>query len=245
MQTVDNTKENKNILIIEDDKDIASLIKLHLSDTYTHVESIHDGLKGFNAAQTNTWDIILLDIRLPSMNGLDICKELRANNIRTPILMLTSKSSDMDQVLGLELGADDYITKPFSLMNLSARVKATLRRQNLSNSNSKEATEKEIYQHGQIELNIKKRKASIQSQLIKLTAKEFDLLLHFVKSPGTVFSRNDLLSQVWKYNTHQGYEHTVNSHINRLRNKLSEHLDGKECIVTVWGVGYKLNEGLQ
>lgn len=236
--------KDKKILIIEDDQDIAQLLAMHFSDIYQHISTQGNGLLGFQQASQQPWDLIILDIRLPEMDGLEICKQLRSEKNYTPILMLTSKSSELDQVLGFELGADDYVCKPFRLLELSARVKALLRRDALKdNEVKKEQAPEEIIKHGQLILDLKKRTVFIGEQKVDLTSREFNLLAHFAKSPGRVYSRMELLDSVWGI-SHQGYEHTVNSHINRLRSKLSLVLDGKHCIETVWGVGYKLSEQL-
>jgi len=236
--------KDKRLLIIEDDQDIAQLLRMHFSDIYEHVVAVDNGREGFNQAKSgNAWDLILLDIRLPDMDGLEICKQLRSENIQTPILMLTSKSSELDHVLGFELGADDYVTKPFRLMELTARVKALLRRHQLAPAKEISESSDDYIKHGQLALDLSKRKVLINQKKIDLTSREFNLLAHFAKSPGRVYSRMELLDSVWGI-SHQGYEHTVNSHINRLRSKLSSVLDGKHCIETVWGVGYKLNEEL-
>jgi DNA-binding response OmpR family regulator len=232
---------DKRILIIEDDQDIAQLLLLHLSDIYRTVKAVHNGRAGFEEGLKHSWDIILLDIRLPDMDGLEICKQLRTHNILTPILMLTSKSSELDQVLGFEIGADDYVTKPFRLLELSARIKALLRRNSINKLIDDSENQQHIIRCGKLELDIEKRKATISGEIIELTVREFKLLIHFAKSPGRVYSRMELLDSVWGI-SHQGYEHTVNSHINRLRNKMSAVLKGKHCIETVWGIGYKLSE---
>lgn len=234
---------DKRILIIEDDQDIAQLLLLHLSDIYRTVQVIHNGKVGFEAGLNQAWDVILLDLRLPDMDGLEICKQLRSHHILTPILMLTSKSTELDQVLGFEIGADDYVTKPFRLLELSARIKALLRRNTINEKNSAPEIEQHRIRYGKLDLDIDKRKVTIAGIKIELTSREFELLFHFAKSPGRVYSRMELLDSVWGV-SHQGYEHTVNSHINRLRNKLSSVLDDKHCIETVWGVGYKLSEDL-
>lgn len=184
------------------------------------------------------WDLIILDIRLPGPDGLSICQALRRDRAYVPILMLTSKSSELDRVLGLELGADDYVTKPFSVTELVARAKAIFRRI--------EALEKTIPGAGEaieiasIKIDPASRQVTVGRKLVQLTAREFDLLLHFARHPGLVFSRAQLLDQVWGYG-HEGYEHTVNSHINRLRAKIELNSNHPSLIVTVWGVGYKLD----
>ena len=234
--------ENRRILVIEDEHDIRSLIELHLQDIYQEVVAVDNGTTGFELASSQQWDLIILDLRLPGMDGLDLCRQLRANTVYIPVLILTSKSSELDRVLGLEMGADDYVTKPFSIIELMARVKAILRRVSVLNMQNTLAKTHHIT-HGRLTLDIDKRSVQFDSNKISLTAKEFDLLLHFVKAPGKVFTRADLLDAVWGYG-HQGYEHTVNSHINRLRAKLQVPSGSQPCIVTVWGVGYKLNDNL-
>jgi DNA-binding response OmpR family regulator len=230
------------ILVIEDDIDIAELVALHLRDSYEEVRLSHDGSEGFTLASSEHWDLIVLDLRLPGMDGLEICRRLRATENYTPILMLTSKSSELDHVLGLEMGADDYVTKPFSVVEFLSRVKAILRRMSIvSNLHGKEKERDEELQHKDINIHLDKRLVHIRGRQIELTAKEFDLLCHFVRNPGAVFSRARLLDQVWGYG-HEGYEHTVNSHINRLRTKIEANPTEPEYLVTVWGVGYKLSD---
>jgi DNA-binding response OmpR family regulator len=181
---------------------------------------------------------------LPNKNGLDICKSLRESNPEQAVIMLTAKSSEVDQIVGLELGADDYITKPFSVAALVARVRTQLRRVELMLSqkeNNGDSNDKnKITKIARLIVDDTNHTVSIESNNIELTATEFDLLLFFAKHPDQVFSRASLLDKVWGYD-HLGYEHTVNSHINRLRKKL-EPYDNKGLIIeTVWGVGYKLS----
>jgi len=231
--------EARRILIIEDEVDIAELIALHLRDRYEHVELCHDGKLALALAKSADWDLIVLDLRLPSMEGLEICRQLRAGENYVPILMLTSKSSELDHVLGLEMGADDYVTKPFSVLELTARIKAMLRRMSVPKVTNETTPDK--LSHRGLEVNIAKRQVLVNNQGVELTAKEFELLCFFLRQPGEVFSRAQLLDQVWGYG-HQGYEHTVNSHINRLRAKIESDPTQPKILVTVWGVGYKLND---
>ncbi len=228
----------KKIILIEDNKDISQLVKLHLSDIGLSVDVFADGSKGWSSIQQHPYDLVILDIMLPGMDGLEILKKIR-QNIKTycPILMLTSRSSEMDRVLGLELGADDYLTKPFSLMELVARVKALLRRQDAMNT-SKPQQQKIIFNG--LSIDTQTREVLKLKIKLELTAKEFDLLLYFARHPGQVFNRMQLLDKVWGYG-HEGYEHTVNSHINRLRGKLESAPSSPEFIKTVWGVGYQFN----
>lgn len=228
----------KRILVIEDERDIAELIRLHLADLDFSVSISCDGNDGLRKASTGTWDLIILDLRLPGIDGLEICRRIRRNSSALPILMLTSKSSELDRVVGLEIGADDYVTKPFSVLELIARVKAILRRAELSQASATE--ERGEVEIGCVAIDPTTRGATIRGKPIDLTAREFDLLLHFATHPGRVFRRLELLDSVWGYG-HDGYEHTVNSHINRLRSKIESDPAHPELIVTVWGVGYKMN----
>lgn len=221
------------ILVVEDERDIAALVQLHLDDIATDICLVHDGLLAREKALAEHWDLLLLDLRLPGMGGLDLCRDLRSAGSTTPVMMLTARGSELDRVLGLEMGADDYLTKPFSVLELQARVKALLRRSVMREQPS--ATSSTL-QQGDIYLDRGQRRAIRGGQQLELTAKEFDLLLFFVSHPGTVFSRTELLDQVWGYG-HDGYEHTVNSHINRLRAKLEA--EGPGYIHTVWGGGYR------
>lgn len=228
---------SRRILVIEDDKDIARLLSIHLADIAFDVEVVDNGADGLNRASNNDYALILLDLMLPQMDGLEVCRNLRSLNINTPILMLTAKSSELDRVLGLELGADDYLTKPFSVKELQARVKAILRRIELVNQSRQQGDEEDIEVNG-LHIDVSRRQVSVDGRPVELTAKEFDLLLHFARHPGRVYSRAQLLDCVWGYG-HDGYEHTVNSHINRLRKKIEQNPQRCEYIQTVWGVGYR------
>ena len=219
---------SKNVLVIEDHTDIANLIQLHLGDLDCRVELAADGRDGLRKAEQQTFDLIILDLMLPGMDGLEICRRIRRHAHYTPILMLTSKTSELDRVLGLEVGADDYVSKPFSIRELMARVKAQFRRG---------------HQVGELMIDVDKRRVTLADKQIDLTAKEFDLLLQFVNHPGRVYSRMQLLDTVWGYG-HEGYEHTVNSHINRLRGKIEKDPAHPRYILTVWGIGYKFNDEL-
>ena len=226
-------------LVVEDEPDLAELLSIHLGDLNAEVHTVGDGPQGLDQAMHGGWDAVLLDLRLPGMDGLDICRTLRNQASYVPIMMLTSRSSELDRVLGLEIGADDYMTKPFSVAELKARVKALLRR---SQHNSMEHhQEPDQLQRDNLFLDRIRRKVCIGNQSIELTAKEFDLLWFFARSPGKVFKRYELLDQVWGYG-HEGYEHTVNSHINRLRSKLEKDPARPDFIETIWGVGYRFRE---
>lgn len=229
--------KERRILLVEDEHDIAQLVALHLRDEGYQVTVAPDGHAGMRQAFARSWDLVLLDLRLPGPDGLAICKALRAREDYVPILMLTSKSSELDRVLGLELGADDYVTKPFSISELVARVKSLFRRVDAIGRTNQPPAESFVV--GDISIDSRSREVRVGEQQVDLTAREFDLLLHFAKHPGQVFSRAQLLDSVWGFG-HEGYEHTVNSHINRLRSKIEPNSDHPQYIVTVWGVGYKM-----
>ena len=231
---------SQRILIVEDNKDLAALLGMHLRDLSYEVEIAGDGLDGLARAETGEYNLIILDLMLPGLDGLEVCRRLRSSSPYVPILMLTSKASELDRVLGLELGADDYLTKPFSIMELLARVKAIFRR--VENLDKARATrEPGIILAGALSVNAGRRAVLLEGKPVDLTAKEFDLLLHFASHPGRVYTRSQLLDIVWGYG-HEGYEHTVNSHINRLRAKIERNPADPEFILTVWGVGYKFRE---
>lgn len=230
----------RRVLVIEDNKDLAQLLALHLGDLSYHVDMSHDGDAGLNKALGGAYDLVILDLMLPGMDGLEICRRLRGAASYVPILMLTSKSSELDRVVGLEIGADDYLTKPFSIKELLARVKAIFRRiEGMQAGTAKEVHE--VVHVGALIVDFDRRKVTVEGRAAELTAKEFDLLSFFARHPGRVYSRTQLLDQVWGYG-HDGYEHTVNSHINRLRAKIEHNPAQPRYILTVWGVGYKFAE---
>lgn len=226
----------KKILVVEDDRIIAHLVESTLQDKGYDVNLAFEGKTGLEEALSKKYDLIILDLKLPEEDGLEICRRVRSNSDYTPILILTSMSSEVDRVLGLEIGADDYLTKPFSVRELAARVKALFRR--MEALKTPRANEEEIIEAWNISIDVNKRKVTHKGKSIELTAKEFDLLLQFARNPGRVYTRLELLDLVWGY-AYKGYEHTVNSHINRLRSKIEEDPDHPRYIITVWGVGYK------
>ncbi|HXV06422.1 MAG TPA: response regulator transcription factor [Burkholderiales bacterium] len=229
------------VLVIEDENDISQLIRLHLEDIGCEVKQAFDGIVGLAEAEAQGYDLIILDLKLPGMDGLEVCRRLRSRERYTPILMLTSKSGELDRVLGLELGADDYLTKPFSVMELTARAKAIFRRIGMLGIRPPAQDDKLIAAR-ELAIDIERHSVTVRGHSVDLTAKEFDLLTWFARHPGRVYSREQLLDQVWGYQ-HSGYDHTVNSHINRLRAKIERDPQNPEYILTVWGVGYKFSEG--
>jgi len=233
----------RRILLVEDEQDIAELVALHLDDLCDEVVIASDGYEGMRLAKFQDWSLIILDLRLPGPDGLEICRAVRRERAYQPILMLTSKSAELDRVLGLETGADDYLTKPFSVLELVARVRAILRRvENMQRAPQAEQQTSTTIDTGKMTIDPARREVKLDGQYVDLTAREFDLLEHFARHPGHVFRRADLLDKVWGYG-HEGYEHTVNSHINRLRAKIERNPSKPEMIVTVWGVGYKFSGG--
>lgn len=225
----------KKVVIIEDEKDISELVQLHLEDLDCSVKAFRNGQEGFEYALNNSFDLMILDINLPEKNGIDICKALRKEDIQSPILMLTARSEEIDKVLGLETGADDYMTKPFSIRELVARVKAILRRVEIDKTPDEKA---EVIEFKDLEIDKAKRKVILRGERLELTPKEFDLLYLLASNPGVTYDRKDLLNLVWSYDF-EGYEHTVNSHINRLRSKVEKDPNKPEYVMTTWGVGYR------
>ncbi len=218
---------------------MAELLSLHLKDLNCDVDWAPDGLVGSELAEAGAYDLIILDLMLPGLDGLEVCRRLRSQRDYVHILMLTAKSTEIDRVVGLEIGADDYLTKPFSIRELLARVKAIFRRMDALREARADAPTERLRVRD-IEIDPDRRTVSVAGKAIDLTAKEFDLLTEFARNPGLVYSRSKLLDRVWGYG-HLGYEHTVNAHINRLRAKIERDPRNPEYIVTVWGVGYKLS----
>ncbi len=234
---------NRRVLVVEDDPDIGRLVSLQLNELQIESRLVCDGLTALNEAKAGRWDLVILDLMLPRIDGLEICRRLRASDNATPILMLTAKSSEIDRVLGLELGADDYLTKPFSMLELAARVKGVFRRaeQQAAAEAAGEQPAPQKIEHGDLHIDLQRHEVQLRGTAVELTAKEFELLVYFARCPGRVFTRAQLLDQVWGY-SHSGYEHTVNSHINRLRSKIESDPANPEYIQTVWGVGYKFSD---
>lgn len=229
----------KHALVIEDDATLAELVEIHLQDLgYTVTKSLL-GLPGQKLALEKPFDLLILDLMLPDADGVDICRKLRQEKISTPVIMLTARSEEIDKVLGLETGADDYITKPFSIREFIARVKAVARR---SSHQPKAEAEKQLSFDG-LRIDQDKRLVFRKEERIELTPKEFDLLLLMAQHPGRSYSRESLLNLIWGYQYH-GYEHTVNSHINRLRAKIEEEPAEPKYILTTWGIGYRFNDTL-
>jgi DNA-binding response OmpR family regulator len=230
-----------HILVAEDQADIRDLIVLNLQGAGYAVTAVADGQAALDSQLETASDLLILDLIMPRLDGLDVCKALRARGRATPILMLTAKSTELDRVLGLELGADDYLTKPFSMAELLARVKALLRRAALLRAAQTAPAGSAAVRNGDLEIVAARREVRIAGRVLDFTALEFDLLLHFASHPGQVFSRAQLLDAVWGY-SHEGYEHTVTTHINRLRAKVEHDPLQPRYILTVRGAGYKFRD---
>ncbi len=226
------------ILTIEDNPEIADLLRMHLSEAGYRVEIAGDGETGLEMALRGDYALIILDLMLPGMDGFRVCQRLRAQGKTMSILMLTAKSEEIDKVLGLELGADDYLTKPFSIRELIARVNAILRR---SRGFPEFGPSSRTLEFDRLTIHPDKRRVTLGGDPVELTLKEFDLLALFAANPGVPFTREQLLDRVWGY-SYSGYEHTVNSHINRLRVKIENDPSHPRYIRTVWGYGYRFAE---
>lgn len=225
------------VLIVEDDVDVAQLIALELEELPARVDVVGDGASGLDAAKSGQYDLLALDLRLPHLGGLDICRRLREQGATVPILIVSARGSESDRIVGLELGADDYIVKPFSPAELLARARALLRRSTMAPASWCESGELRV---GDVRMDLPGRRVWVGAREIVLTPKEFELLLTLAKQPGRVFGKKELLSAVWGL-PYDGYEHTITCHINRLRSKIETDPPEPRRIVTVWGVGYKMS----
>lgn len=228
------------LLIIEDDENISTAISEYFSRAGYNVKTAVDGVAGVQTALQDRPDAIVLDLMLPKMDGLAVCRELREKAPYIPILMLTAKDDVVDKVLGLEMGADDYITKPFSLRELEARIKSVLRRVHAATRTESAGDDAPIVR-GKLRIDPAKREVTIGERLVELTPKEFELLRLFASNPGRVFPRKYLLEKIWDY-SYEGYDRTIDSHINRLRAKIEDNPENPNMVLTVWGIGYKFSD---
>ena len=238
--TVESGDRRVSLLVVEDDENISTAISEYFSRAGYSVRTVEDGLAGVKSALDEPPDAVVLDLMLPKMDGLAVCRELREKINYLPILMLTAKDDVVDKVLGLEMGADDYITKPFSLRELEARVKSVLRRTRVVTGTDGFGNEAPLVR-GRLRIDTSKREVTIGDRQVELTPKEFDLLKLFASNPGRVFPRKYLLEKIWDY-SYEGYDRTIDSHINRLRAKIEENPESPQMVLTVWGIGYKFND---
>ena len=231
------------VLLLEDDANIVELLTIHLKDLDCEVVPEVNGLQGLEIALRQPFDLIILDLMLPGLNGMDVCRRLRQVDRQTPILILSARSEEIDKVIGLETGADDYLTKPFSVREFIARVKVIFRRREEYGVAAELPVASSIIRFAALEIDTDKRKVTLNDCRVDLSPKEFDLITLLASNPGKSYSRKRLLNLVWGYDF-EGYEHTVNSHINRLRGKIEEDISNPRYILTTWGVGYRFNEEL-
>jgi two-component system, OmpR family, alkaline phosphatase synthesis response regulator PhoP len=239
-QTSEPTERKISLLVVEDDENISSAISEYFTRAGYTVKTVEDGLMGVKTALDDPPDAVVLDLMLPKMDGLAVCRELREKVNYLPILMLTAKDDVVDKVLGLEMGADDYITKPFSLRELEARIKSVLRRSRNASHADGSKDEAPIIR-GRLRIDPARREVTIGERQVDLTPKEFDLLRLFAANPGRVFPRKYLLEKIWDY-SYEGYDRTIDSHINRLRAKIEANPENPQMVLTVWGIGYKFSD---
>lgn len=226
-------KMAKRVLVVDDEKLIVKGIRFSLEQDGYEVDCAYDGEDALAHAKENSYDMILLDIMLPKLDGYQVCQQIRGFS-KVPIIMLTAKSDDIDKILGLDYGADDYITKPFNILEVKARIKAIMRR---TSPEVPEQEKKEEIESGDIRMNIENRRVYVKGQELNLTGKEFDLLLLLVENPGNVYSRESLLNKIWGED-YPGDARTVDVHIRRLREKLEPNPSDPRYVHTKWGVGY-------
>jgi DNA-binding response OmpR family regulator len=238
-QPAEPTERKISLLVVEDDENISSAITEYFTRAGYNVKTVEDGLMGVKTALDEPPDAVVLDLMLPKMDGLAVCRELREKAGYLPILMLTAKDDVVDKVLGLEMGADDYITKPFSLRELEARIKSVLRRSRTPVSS--DGKDEVPIIRGRLRIDPARREVTIGERQVELTPKEFDLLRLFAANPGRVFPRKYLLEKIWDY-SYEGYDRTIDSHINRLRAKIEENPENPQMVLTVWGIGYKFSD---
>ncbi len=236
----DPSERKVSLLVVEDDENISTAISEYFSRAGYQVRTVEDGISAVKMALEDTPDAVVLDLMLPKMDGLAVCKELKEKINYLPILMLTAKDDVVDKVLGLEMGADDYITKPFSLRELEARIKSVLRRTRSSVGMNGIRDEAPIVR-GKLRIDPARREVTIGERQVELTPKEFDLLRLFASNPGRVFARKYLLEKIWDY-SYEGYDRTIDSHINRLRAKIEDNPENPQMVLTVWGIGYKFTD---
>lgn len=231
----------RKILVIEDDREIIDMLTLHLTAEGYKVDAAADGEAGLRAFQAGQYGMVLLDWMLPTMSGIDVLREIRSMDTRTPVVMLTGRVQESDKVLGLELGCDDYLAKPFSIRELTARIKALYRRIERAEELGRITSGDRILDLGPLKIDHGKRKVQVNGEPVQLTVKEYDLLHTLAARPGRTFSRRQLLDQVWDEEA-EVFEHTVNSHVNRLRSKIEDNPNRPRLILTVWGIGYRFTE---
>ncbi len=239
------TAQSYQVLIVEDNKDIVDLLEIHLTDKNCNISIAYDGLEGFQLAQKGNYDLIILDIMLPSMDGTEVCRQLRVNNNFTPILMLSAKSEKYDNILGLEYGADVYMTKPFRIPEFIHHIDNLLCKPSPCSDCSEELIQhqKEVLEYRDFKLHTQSKEVIVRDRKLNLSCKEFQILSLLASTPGKSYTRTDILELIWG-STIKGYEHTVNLHISRIRSKIELNLQSPNYILTSLGLGYRFNEEL-
>ena len=226
----------KKVLVVDDEKLIVKGIRFSLEQDGMEVDCAYDGQEALDLATANHYDMILLDVMLPKLDGFEVCQNIREFST-VPIVMLTAKGDDMDKILGLEYGADDYITKPFNILEVKARIKAIMRRASIGQAVTEKPVDENIIENGDLVLDKHNRRLTILGTEYNLTSKEFDMLLLLVTNPRKVFSREDLLQTIWGAD-YPGDERTVDVHVRRLREKIEPNPKEPKYVRTKWGVGY-------
>jgi DNA-binding response OmpR family regulator len=228
----------KQLLLVEDDDAIAEALRIHLEASGYVLKREANGLHAIDSIDRQAWDMVLLDLMLPGADGWTVCRHLRARYPDVPVIMLSAHSAEAHRIQGLEIGADDYLVKPFSMLELVARVRALLRRTERLHALPNGGSPRNAFVFGSFSLDPVRRELLCGQKTVPLTLREYDLLHFLVRHPGRPFTRGDLLQSVWG-DAFDGYEHTVNSHINRLRTKIEADPRDPSWIVTVWGIGYR------
>jgi len=229
----------ESILLVEDDPDMTKLLNLHFSRQSFRFTSCSNGEEAMNKISGENFDLIMLDVTLPDINGMDLCKKIRETEVKTPIMMLTCRGEETDKVLALKLGADDYMTKPFGIFELTERIQSLLRM--ADKKPEIESPKKQELFFKDLVIDFEKRKVLVRGERLELTPKEFDILALLASHPGKTFSRHELLVQIWGV-AFSGYEHTVTSHINKARLKIESDFRHPQYILTTWGKGYRFSE---
>lgn len=233
--------QEPRILLVEDDAELRALVEGRLRESGYNIRTASTGTEALERVEEQLPNLILLDVMLPELDGLEVCRRLRAKYPLLYIIMLTARADELDRVVGLEVGADDYVTKPFSLQELVARVRAALRRMRLTAEQKPEAEsddEEAVLVFDDLHIDPIRREVRRCGELIRLTVREFDLLLFLARNADRPFTRTQLLGKVWEIQ-YEGYDRTVDSHVQRLRAKIEDDAGNPRYIRTVWGVGYK------
>jgi DNA-binding response OmpR family regulator len=229
----------KRVLIVDDNKSIRGTVSDYLKGKDYEVVEAADGIQGLDKGLSSSPSIIILDVVMPGIDGFKLCQLLREKGVKTPIIMLTEKQSIEDKITGFSFGADDYLGKPFSPLELELRIQALLRR----TPSQAEQPQQKVIKHGELEIDLDRHVVSINGKAVSLTPIEFNILKLLASSPGYVYSRQDLLSVIWD-TAYEGYKRNIDPHVNRLRTKIEENPKKPKYVLTVWGVGYKFNEAL-